>query len=65
MREYDVRKIAVMTCAAVLAAFSLTACGSRKTEEAGCNNLRGSSGIVFTDCVRQQENGRDDPGRSH
>ena len=33
MREYDVRKIAVMTCAAVLAAFSLTACGSRKTEE--------------------------------
>ena len=33
MRKYDVRKIAVMTCAAVLAAFSLTACGSRKTDE--------------------------------
>ena len=33
MRKYDVRKLAVMTCAAVLAAFALTACGSKKTEE--------------------------------
>ena len=32
MRKYDVRKLAVITCAAVLASFSLTACGSRKTE---------------------------------
>lgn len=33
MIKYDVRKLAVMTCAAVLAAFTLTACGSKKTEE--------------------------------